>query len=534
MNRNTQSPFANIPEINIERSKFEMEFNHKTTFNTGDIVPFYIDLSVLPGDTHKISTSVVIRSMTPIKPVMDLAYADTYFFFIPNRILWNHWKNFMGENTNGAWKETVEYTVPQLKTPVGGVTKGSIADYMGIPTGIAGVDISALPFRAYVKCYNEWFRDQNLIAPLAEYEDDTNRTMDMTSSVLGGKCCKIAKGHDYFTSALPQPQKGDPITMPLGTSAPVYTQQQEQPYHQAWPLKLNKTDGTGPVEEGKLLSIDASGNLRDSNGTFSVQDNQLYPANLFTDLTQATAATINALRLSFQTQRLLEKDARGGSRYREVIKNHFNTTIPDATVQIPEYLGGQRIQINQDQIADTASNLGNTGAFSLTCNINEDFTKSFCEHGIILGLIAIRTLHTYQQGINKLWFKKQRFDFYDPVFAHLGEQPIYNRELFVTGTATDTQVFGYQEAWAEYRYHPNRISGEMRSNYAQSLDVWHYGDDFANLPTLGQTFIEETTVNVARTLAVQSQDQWLLDIAVQDIAIRPMPINSTPGLIDHF
>lgn len=530
MNRNTQSPFANIPEINIDRSKFEMEFNHKTTFNTGDLVPFYIDLSVLPGDTHKISTSAVIRSMTPIKPVMDLAYADTYFFFIPNRILWNHWKNFMGENTNGAWKETVEYTVPQLKTPVGGVTKGSIADYMGIPTGIAGVDISALPFRAYVKCYNEWFRDQNLIAPLAEYEDDTNRTMDMTSSVLGGKCCKIAKGHDYFTSALPQPQKGNPVTIPLGTSAPIGRINNIQP------LFVETANG---AILGNNNTIKAEANTSKITGIDDVTQTARYIAldpngSLYTDLTQATAATINALRLSFQTQRLLEKDARGGSRYREVIKNHFNTTIPDATVQIPEYLGGQRIQINQDQIADTASNLGNTGAFSLTCDINEDFTKSFCEHGIILGLIAIRTLHTYQQGINKLWFKKQRFDFYDPVFAHLGEQPIYNRELYVTGTATDTQVFGYQEAWAEYRYHPNRISGEMRSNYAQSLDVWHYGDDFANLPTLGQTFIEETTVNVARTLAVQSQDQWLLDIAVQDIAIRPMPINSTPGLIDHF
>lgn len=530
MNRNTNSPFANVPEIHTDRSKFEIPFNHKTTGNTGDLIPFYVDLSVLPGDTHKISTSIIIRSMTPLKPVMDLAYADTYFFFIPNRILWNHWKNFMGENTNGAWVESTEYTVPQLTTPSGGITKGSIADYMGIPTNAKGVSVSALPFRAYIKTYNEWFRDQNLIAPLTEYEDDTDRTMNMSSSVLGGPCLKVAKGHDYFTSALPQPQKGNAISMPLGISAPVKSNGNQIKIKD--PNYPNNEYGLGFSSTTSVADTMIGQGAGAGNAGHAVIFGS--QSGLYTDLTQATAATINALRLSFQTQRLLEKDARGGSRYREIIRNHFNTTIPDATVQIPEYLGGTRIQIKMDQVNDTSSNLGNTGAFSLTNDINEDFTKSFCEHGIILGLISIRTLHTYQQGINKLWFKKQRFDFYDPVFAYLGEQPIRNKEIFATGSSTDEQIFGYQEAWAEYRYHPNRISGEMRSDYALSLDVWHYGDDFANLPTLGKTFIEETTSNVARTLAVTTQDQWLFDIAVIDEAVRPMPINSVPGLIDHM
>ena len=546
--RNAESHFALLPKNQMERSKFKIEHTHKTTFNAAQLIPFFIEQDVLPGDTFSIDTSFLIRMTTPMKPTMDNCYADIYYFAVPNRLVWQHWKDFMGENRNGAWTQLTQYTVPQLTTPTGGASTGTIMDYMGIPIGIANLSFSALPFRAYTLIYNEWFRDQNLQAPLTEYTDDTNRTASNTTPELGGLPVNVFKYHDYFTSALPEPQKGSAITMPLGTTAPVIGDGKA----------LGLTDGTsvysglggsngngvdrlnaytgnygvnvGTTSTGALPSINAFGVTTDTT-----------KSGLIADLTQATAATINALRLSFATQRILEKDARGGTRYTEVIKNHFNVTSPDARQQRPEYLGGERVPININQVLQTSSTdstspQGNTGAWSMTGNINKSFTKSFTEHSIIIGLICVRQDHTYQQGLERSWSRKHRLDYYWPSLAHLGEQPIYNKEIYAQGTSADDQVFGYQERWAEYRYKPSRISGELRSTYATPLDVWHYGDKYNSLPVLSSAFLQETPDYIDRTIEVAHtlQNQFIADFFVDITAVRPMPIYSVPGLIDHF
>lgn len=558
MNRNTELHFAMQPNTNIRRSTFDMSHSHKTTFNTGDIVPIYLE-EILPGDTFKIQTNFVIRMSTPIKPVMDNAFVDLYFFFVPNRLVWEHWQDFMGENKEGAWDEDqIEYNIPSGDFDNTQITKGTIADHMGLPTKTALNKINLLPFRAYTLIYNEWFRDENIIAPILIPKGENSGAVTQPElAVNGGKLLKAAKFHDYFTSGLPQPQKGEPVTISLGEDLPVVTKKKTVDANKAPLIWANYNQIIDPTSDQDYLLAVAPwedeiyfpeqklnqtrrGKIEGQTLDLSGNNNQLAPANLFADLSQATAITINQLREAFQIQKLLEKDARGGTRYIEIIKSHFGVTSPDARMQRPEYLGGKRIPINMAQVLQTSatneeSPQGNTAAFSLTGDNSTRFTKSFTEHGYIIGLAVVRTTHSYQQGVNEIWSRQRRFDFYWPALANIGEQPILNKEIYAQGTDEDEEVFAYKEAYAEYRFKPNYITGEFRSTYEQTLDIWHYGDMYESAPRLSQEWIEETKNNVDRTLAVQSSvsDQFLADFYFKIKATRPMPLYSIPGLIDH-
>lgn len=558
MNRNTQNHFANVPNIDIQRSTFMRNSGHKTTLNAGDLVPIYVD-EVLPGDTFKMDMASIVRMSTPIYPVMDNAYLDTYYFFVPNRIIWEHWKEFNGENTDGHWTQEVEYTIPQIGYPSfdNGWGKGTLADYFGIPTNVTEenpegkLTINHLPFRAYCLIWNEWFRDQNLQDPCYITKGDTtiigsnDTTNYITDAEKGGLLLPVNKFHDYFTSALPEPQKGPAILLPLGDKAPVGTMLET---HDA---STRYMSFYGDAMTSGYHNLIGSTNSTTGDTTLYGEDAQatgitsttgLEPNNLWADLSTATAATINELRQAFQIQKLFERDARGGTRYREILRSHFGVTSPDARQQIPEYLGGNRTPINVDQVIQTSNTVetspqGNTAAFSLTGNQGSQFTKSFTEHGYIIGLMAVRTDHTYQQGLERMWSRKRRFDFYWPALANIGEQAILNKELYLSGNLTkNEEAFGYQEAWAEYRYKPNRVSGEMRSNYQQSLDVWHYADEYTTQPYLSDGWIRETKENINRTLATTDKiaDQFIADIAFRCATTRAMPLYSVPGLIDHF
>lgn len=551
MNRETEMHFASNPvEIDMPRSKFDRSTQHKTTFNTGDLIPIFVD-EVLPGDTMVMDMSSVIRMATPIYPVMDNAFLDVYFFAVPNRLVWEHWREFMGENRLTHWEQPTEYVIPQITAPSGGWAKGTIADYMGIPTGVGNISISALPFRAYALVWNEWFRDQNLKDPCLVSMDETtqngsNGTNYIQDVQLGGMPAKAAKYHDYFTSALPEPQKGPPVILPLGDAAQVVTKSlAESPLATSeYPVYYRKIAG-GNFTSGVHQAVLTTGNgdpttarLEQSPTTATTVGDNIFPANMVADLSTATAATINQLRQAFAVQRMYEKDARGGTRYTEIIRTHFGVTSPDSRQQRPEYLGGLRTPINMDQVVQTSSTdatspQGNTAAFSLT-SINQSlFTKSFTEHEIIIGLACVRTENTYQQGIERMWSRKHRFDFYFPSFANLGEQAILNKEIYAQGTSEDEEAFGYQEAWAEMRYKPSRVSGAMRSNYEQPLDAFHYADFYTEPPRLSSAWIDESANNVKRTLAVQNEDQFIADFYFKLQMARPMPIYSIPGLIDH-
>lgn len=564
MNRNTESHFSLSPHVDISRSRFDRSASLKTSFNAGDVVPFFLE-EVLPGDTFSVDTSKVVRMQTLLTPMMDNVYLDTYYFFVPNRLVWDHWKEFCGENTESAWIPQTEYTMPQITSPAGqGWSVGTLADYFGIPTGVAGLSVSALPFRAYALIMNEWFRDQNLQDPLVVPTDDStvagvNTGILVTDVAKGGKPFIAAKYHDYFTSALPAPQKGPDVTIPVATGGEINVVGNGK--------ALAITDGTAlgswaglrdsrySVNYAANLGL-AVGSVSDNNGAFATVDagkavgvptlEQLagHPENsglIGVQSAIAQAATINQLRLAFQIQKFYEQQARGGSRYTEVVRSFFGVTSPDARLQRPEYLGGNRVPINVNQIVQQSGTQSGTTpqgtvvGQSLTTDKHSDFTKSFTEHGLIIGVMVARYDHTYQQGLNRLWSRKDKFDFYWPVFANIGEQAIKNKEIFAQGNDKDNEVFGYQEAWAEYRYKPNMVTGEMRSAYAQSLDVWHLADDYSALPSLSDSWIREDKANIDRVLAVTSavSNQFFADIYVKNYCTRPMPMYSVPGLIDH-
>lgn len=558
MNRNTNTHFAlNPTRLDMSRSTFNRDHSVKTSFNVGDIVPFFVE-EVLPGDTFDITTSKVVRMPSLLTPIMDNLYLDTYYFFVPNRLCWTHWRELMGENTQSAWIPTVEYQVPQITSPAGGWSIGTIADYLGIPTGVANLSVNALPFRAYALICNEWFRDENLSDPLNIPVDDAtvagvNTGTFVTDVAKGGLPYKAAKYHDYFTSCLPGPQKGPDVKIPVaaGGKVPVYALDQAVPdlplnytplatnilgYFGSSMVNPARPDGKWPLgaavsgSDPGVAGFDASG-----------QPNWWTPMNLWALETDPVASTINQLRMAFQIQKLYERDARGGSRYIEILKSHFGVTSPDARLQRPEYLGGNRIPIVIDEIRQTSATSeagtpqGTPTGQSRTTDVHHDVMKSFVEHGFIIGVMVARYDHTYQQGLDRFWSRKDRFDYYWPVFANIGEQAVLNKEIYAQGTAEDDEVFGYQEAWADYRYKPSRVTGEMRSQAPQSLDIWHLADDYSARPSLSDSWIREDSATVNRVLAVSeaNSNQLWCDLFIKNRATRPMPLYSIPGLIDH-
>lgn len=538
---NGNSRFSLAPQAMIERSRFDRSFSHKTTFDASKLVPIFCD-EVLPGDTVTMDMSTLCRMTTPLYPVMDNAFLDVHWFFVPMRLVWDHWKEFCGES-NDPWAQATEYEIPNKDvTP----EFGSFYDYLGVPPEVK-CNVSDLPWRAYNLIWNEWYRDQNL------QSNQLVNTGDVASITTNYNLLPVNKYKDYFTASLPSPQKGNAVSLSLSDFAPVYARANEIPTPSQHALAWRVNGGPTPEAFGQFFTLGAyipSGQNRASSTRLvessadDVTQFNASPVNLWADLGQASSVTVNQLRQALAVQRLLEKDARGGTRYRELVKVHFGVDTGDARVQVPEYLGGKHIPIQINQVvqqsaaADEPTPLGNTGAFSKTVDKGNMFTKSFVEHGYLIALASVRTEHTYQQGYPRYLMRRQRFDFYWPELANIGEQAVKVGEIYATGDEdTDNGVFGYQEAWADYRYSPNRVSGAFRSSSPQSLDVWHYADDYASRPFLSSSWIQETDRNIARTLAVQDSDvadQFLLDCYFKSVWTRPMPLYSIPGIGGHF
>lgn len=568
MDRNTEQAYGVLDTIETPRSAWNRHWTHKTTFNAGRLVPMMIDMDIIPGTTIKHSTSVLIRMSTPLDPVMDNLYLDTYYFKCSKFWYWEHFRAMMGENSLGAWAQEIEYEEPKIITTTTANQQAyanDLATYYGVPYGVSNIKFSKMAVNAYIDIWNNWFRDQNLQAPIQFDKTDANLNMDGTINT-GKGLLPVNKFHDYFTSALPEPQKGTAITTPLGTQAPIKGDIGILGTGTGLGLINTKSStATGYLSgydsgagNGYTLSLSPSNTLTTTQtatglagGTFGIVENSLTSGlvaraeaaatTAYADLTQATAATINALRLAFATQRILEKDARFGTRYREILKGHFGVTASDEAMLVPEYLGGKRIPINietvlQNSSTDSTSPLGTTGAFSVTADTNEDFTKSFTKDDILIGLCCVRADHSYQQGLPRQLTRTRRLDRYWPSLAHIGNQPIYNYEIYAQGTAADNEVFGYKEAWQEYMYKNNMISGEMLSQFPQSLDVWHYADDYTSLPVLSDQWIKEPTEYIDRTLAITSDKhhQFIADFYFNQTVVAPIPLNRVPGLIDHF
>lgn len=542
MNRNSEQHYVQVPHAEIRRAKFQRDFNLLTTMNEGDLVPIYLD-EVLPADTFKINLNALVRMATPLYPVMDNAYMDFYFFFVPARLLWKHFQNLMGQNDSTFWAETTEYTTPVTTAPEGGWNVGTLADYFGIPTGVSNLKVNSLPFRAYAKVWNEWFRDENLQQPVTQSMDDTTTTgvntgTNLSDAEAGGLPLKVCKYKDYFTSCLPSPQKtAEPVTIPMLGNAPV------ELYGPGNAGKATKYGTSTMYENGEIFSyLDDGGILGTSSGNgstqFTFEDGSQSPgAYAYANMEKVTGATINDLRQAIAVQHIFERDARTGTRYKEILKGAWGVTSPDARLDRSEYIGGHRMPINVNQVIQTSSTdstspQGNTGAYSMTTLSRNMCTYSATEHGYVLGLAAIRVDHSYQQGLSRLWTRSTRFSYYDPMLANLGEQAVLNQEIYAQGKAQDEEVFGYQEAWADYRYRTNMVTSEMRSSYAQTLDAWHYADKYGALPTLSSSWIKEGTENIDRTLAVQSSNshQFICNFYYEQAWTRPMPIYSVPGI----
>ena len=567
----TYNRFAALPKAQIQRSVFNRSHDYKTTFDSGYLIPFYVD-EVLPGDSFKLNCSVFCRLATPIVPFMDNLYLETFFFFVPNRLVWKHWENFMGQQDNPG--DSTDYLIPQTVAGNTGFSVGSVADYFGIPTGVKSLSVSSLPFRAYQLIYNEWFRDENLQervgawAPAATHKDDPVGDWNDTNST-GLTLLRRNKYHDYFTSALPWPQKGDAVDVNFGVGGAIswasdtFNVSSSRVNSQSVKATVANPKNLAFIQPNLALQQEASINrinvtapnagsnvyltgFGDVSKTFASQGSSVPSVNPpSVDLPylqfvgeQGAGLTINDLRQAFQVQKLLERDARGGTRYTEILRSHFGVVSPDARLQRPEYLGGSSTRILMNSVAQTAATndvtpQANLSAFGLFGDSFHGFSKSFVEHGYIIGLVNVRADLSYQQGVNRMWSRKSRLDFYFPVLAHLGEQAILNKEIYAQGTAADDQVFGYQERFAEYRYSPSVITGKMRSTDPQTLDIWHLAQKFDSLPTLSSQFIQDNPP-VSRVVAVQSEPQFILDAWFDLKCIRPMPVYSVPGLVDHF
>nr|DAS47350.1 MAG TPA: Major capsid protein [Microviridae sp.] len=557
MNRNNERHFNQIPEMKASRTRFNRDQTILTTFDSGKLIPFYVD-EVLPGDTFSVDTSAIIRMTTPKYPVMDDAFIDFYYFYCPNRILWDNFKQFMGEVEGTPWAPEKSYNVPQIT--ISGSQgnpapyEESILDYMGIPTKIKNVfTVNALPIRAYVKIWNEFFRDENVGNAATIKTDNGNvnyqdgREEDQTEEILkkaigGGRCLPVNKFHDYFTSCLPYPQRGPEVTLPMTGNAPIRLGSPDGNYQNFAGSVEMVVDQHGSSTPGSLIY----GNTNNTPGEkksmqFTGVEKTTHETGaggwMYADLASVTAATINDLRKAVAVQQYYEALARGGSRYREQVQALWNVVISDKTVQIPEYLGGGRYHVNMNQIVQTSGQqtntdtpIGETGAMSVTPVNESSFTKSFEEHGFVIGVCCVRHNHSYQQGLERFWSRMDKLDYYVPQFANLGEQPVKKKEIMLTGTTEDEKTFGYQEAWADYRMKPNRVSGKMRSNATGTLDFWHYADNYSNVPTLSQEWMAEGKKEIARTLIVQDEPQFFGAIRVTNKTTRRMPLYSVPGL----
>jgi hypothetical protein len=524
--------FTMIPKADIPRSSFDCQSTHKTTFDAGHLVPVYVD-EMLPGDTFRLNMTAFARLSTPIFPIMDNMHLDSFFFFVPNRLIWNNWRQFMGQQANPD--SSISFVVPQQVTPAGGYAVGSLQDYMGLPTvgqmaPTGTISHCAFWPRAYNLIWNEWFRDENLQnSVVVDLGDGPDNVANYTLLRRG-------KRKDYFTSALPWPQKGASVTLPLGTQAPILTNGQDMTFNTTYGSNIKmEVNGSGSPTN-RTLGLATGGTT-----SFVKFGNQ---SGLYADLSAATSATINQLRQSFQIQKLLERDARGGTRYTEIVRSHFGVISPDARQQRPEYIGGGTSNITINPIAQTSGTnasgttapLGTLAAMGTALAHNHGFTYSSTEHGVVIGLVSVRADLTYQQGLHRMWNRNTRYDFYFPAFATLGEQAVLNEEIYVRGDANDTGVFGYQERWAEYRYMPSRISGLFRSTATGTLDAWHLAQRFTALPTLNNTFIQDSPP-VDRIVAVGAAangKQFIFDSFFDVKKARPMPMYSVPGLIDHF
>lgn len=509
-----QHEFSRVPRAEIQRSTFNRSHGLKTTFDAGYLVPIFVD-EVVPGDSFNLKAHGFGRLATPIYPVMDNLYVETFFFFVPNRLIWDNWEKFNGAQDNPG--DSTSYLVPQLTLGSGvSIAGDSLYDYMGLPTGVNGISFNNLHGRAYNLCYNEWFRDENL------QDSVTVDKGDGPDNINDYNLLKRGKRHDYFTSCLPWPQKGDAVNLPLGSQAPV---------------AFSSTS----VVEATVQNGSGINTRLDTAGSYLLTQTTSWPSTggeLYADLSDATAATINQLREAFQIQRLYERDARGGTRYTEILQSHFGVTSPDARLQRPEYLGGGKTPVSMQPIPQTSSTdatspQGNLSAMGTVGVQGHGFSKSFVEHGVIIGMACVFADLTYQQGMNRMWSRRDRWDFYWPALAHLGEQAVLNEEIYTQGTSVDKDVFGYQERYAEYRYKPSQITGKMRSNASGSLDVWHLSQDFSSVPVLNASFIEENPP-IDRVVALPSEPDLLFDWYFDMKCTRPMPTYSVPGLIDHF